>query len=245
MTEKESQEEAHSGYAHAGLARTSAKDPVCGMAVDPSRAAGSHEHGGRTYHFCSRHCLEKFRTDPDEYLGRDGDARSSGASTPLATQSAAPAGPIYTCPMHPEVKQDHPGTCPKCGLGLEPLGGTSTTRIEYTCPMHPEVVSDHPGNCPKCGMTLEPRTVALDEGPNPELEDMARRFWACLALTTPLLVVAMAEMIPGQPLSRVLPGRAMPWVEFVLATPVVFWGGGRSSPGAGPRSSTEARICSH
>jgi P-type Cu+ transporter len=194
------------------------------MEVDPDGAAGSHQHEGRTYHFCSRHCLEKFRADPARYVGRDEDDRST-KSSPSQGASALPPGPVYTCPMHPEVRQDRPGACPKCGMGLEPVGGAPTTRLEYTCPMHPEVVSDHPGNCPKCGMALEPRTVALDEGPNPELVDMARRFWACLVLTAPLLIVAMAEMIPGQPLSRVLPGRVLPWVEFALATPVVLWGG--------------------
>ncbi len=95
----------------------------------------------------------------------------------------------------------------------------------YTCPMHPEVVSDGPASCPKCGMALEPRTVALEEGPNPELVDMTRRFWICLALTAPLLLVAMATMVPGRPLSSLLPMRGMPWVEFALAAPVVLWGG--------------------
>ena len=204
------------------LERETIKDPVCGMDVDPDEAAGSLDRDGRTYHFCSRHCLEKFRAVP----GRFEEVAVPLRPTKPGLAPTADAVAVYTCPMHPEVRQDHPGACPKCGMGLEPVGGMApATKLEYTCPMHPEIVSDHPGSCPKCGMALEPRTVALDEGPNPELVDMGRRFWACLALTTPLLIVAMAEMIPGQPLSRILPGRAMPWVEFALATPVVLWGG--------------------
>src|SRR5262249_22589754 len=103
--------------------------------------------------------------------------------------------------------------------------GTAAGEVIYTCPMHPEVVSDRPGSCPKCGMALEPRTALPGEGPNPELVDMSRRFWACLALTAPLLVLAMAEMIPGQPLSHLFPGRAGLWIQLALATPVVLWGG--------------------
>ncbi|MCU7928214.1 MAG: HAD-IC family P-type ATPase [Candidatus Thiodiazotropha sp. (ex Dulcina madagascariensis)] len=74
------------------------------------------------------------------------------------------AASVYTCPMHPEIQEDHPGTCPKCGMALEPMGESiAATRTEYTCPMHPEVIQDHPGNCPKCGMALEPRTVDVEE----------------------------------------------------------------------------------
>ncbi len=108
--------------------------------------------------------------------------------------------------------------------GPRPPGGPSAGPA-YTCPMHPEVVSDHPSGCPKCGMALEPRTVSLEEGPNPEYVDMLRRFRVCLGLTAPLLLAAMAEMIPGQPLARVLPARVLPWVELALASPVVLWGG--------------------
>jgi Cu+-exporting ATPase len=95
--------------------------------------------------------------------------------------------------------------------------------VVYTCPMHPEIVRDGPGSCPICGMALEPRTVSLEEGPNPELIDMTRRFWLSLALTVPLLFVAMAPMA-GLPLGP-LAGRPGRWLELVLATPVVLWGG--------------------
>ena len=95
--------------------------------------------------------------------------------------------------------------------------------IVYTCPMHPEIVRDGPGSCPICGMALEPRTVTLEEGPSPDLIDMSRRFWVSLALTVPLLFVAMAPMA-GLHLGP-LGGRAGRWAELILATPVVLWGG--------------------
>ena len=86
-------------------------DPICGMTVDPQEAAGKFEHGGRTYYFCSTHCLEKFRADPEKYLsGRAAEEE----------EEEAPPGAIYTCPMHPEVRQRGPGVCPKCGMALEP-----------------------------------------------------------------------------------------------------------------------------
>ncbi|MBX9628851.1 MAG: copper-translocating P-type ATPase [Gemmataceae bacterium] len=90
--------------------------------------------------------------------------------------------------------------------------------------MHPEVVSDHPGSCPKCGMALEPRTVTVDEPPNPELADMRRRFWWGLALTVPVFLLAMADMLPGRPL-HALDMRVVNWVGLVLTTPVVLWSG--------------------
>jgi Cu+-exporting ATPase len=192
-----------------------ALDPVCGMTVDLSHAAGSHSHGGKTYSFCSTHCLDKFRADPGRYLHK-------ASSTDGPAAAAAPAGTIYTCPMHPEVRQDHPGACPKCGMGLEPVDGPApTTRLQYVCPMHPEVVSDHPGACPKCGMALEPRTVTRDEGPNPELVDMSRRFWVGVVLSLPIFVMAMSGMF-----THALMGLPwLNWVQLVLATPVVLWCG--------------------
>src|SRR6202040_1774802 len=135
---------------------------------------------------------------------------------------------IYSCPMHPEVRQTGPGICPKCGMALEPeiVASSAATKIEYTCPMHPQVVSDKPGFCPICGMALEPRTIAsaLQED-NPELRDMTRRFWFSVALTVPVVVLAMADMIPGQPIQRALGARSIIWMELLLATPVVLWAG--------------------
>ncbi len=94
----------------------------------------------------------------------------------------------------------------------------------YTCPMHPEVVRDTPGSCPLCGMALEPSTPAL-EAENPELADMSRRFWVSLALALPVFLIAMSDLIPGQPLQASLSARILAGVQLVLATPVVLWGG--------------------
>ncbi|MFQ5778854.1 MAG: copper-translocating P-type ATPase, partial [Terriglobia bacterium] len=144
------------------------------------------------------------------------------------SRSAQPIGEAttHTCPMDPEVRQPGPGACPKCGMALEPMAPVApVTRTEYVCPMHPEVVQTQPGACPRCGMALEPRTATLEEEANPELVEMSRRFWISLTLTAPLLLLAMSEMIPGQPMARLLPGRLLPWLQLALATPVVLWGG--------------------
>jgi Cu+-exporting ATPase len=136
---------------------------------------------------------------------------------------------VYTCPMHPEVRSDRPGACPKCGMALEPLlgagsGGPGAARTEWTCPMHPQIVRDSPGSCPICGMALEPRTVTAGEEENPELRQMTRRFWVGVALTVPLLLLAMSAMLPlGAKLMPAADGRG--WIELLLATPVVLWGG--------------------
>lgn len=97
--------------------------------------------------------------------------------------------------------------------------------LEYTCPMHPEIVRPGPGSCPICGMALEPRTVTAHEEDNPELSDMTRRFWISLALSAPLLVIAMGDMVRGMAVLRLIPSGWLPWIELVLATPVVLWGG--------------------
>ena len=131
---------------------------------------------------------------------------------------------LYTCPMHPEIRQRGRGNCPKCGMALEPLAPTGP-RSEWTCPMHPQIVRDAPGSCPICGMALDPRTVSGIEGPDPELVDMTRRFWIGLVLTVPLLAFVMGDMLPGQPLRHLIPGRVSAWLQLVLATPVVLWAG--------------------
>jgi len=127
--------------------------------------------------------------------------------------------------MHPEVQQAGPGSCPKCGMALEPVTAPlPATRTEYTCPMHPEVVQDHPGNCPKCGMALEPRSVAAEED-NTELRDMSRRFWFSTALAIPVFFSAMgAEFWPDR-MADIVDPRLRQWLELILATPAVVWGG--------------------
>jgi len=141
-------------------------------------------------------------------------------------EQPAPAGAVWTCPMHPEVRQRFPGSCPKCGMALEPETPVAAPDgTIYTCPMHPEVVSNQPGACPKCGMALEPQTAPAAEAENPELRDMTRRFWVSFALSVPVLLLAMSDLIPGNPLAGVLSGQRLTWIEFALSTPVVLWGG--------------------
>src|SRR5712692_9970971 len=152
------------------------------------------------------------------------DIDRSLAGLTLATQMSE--GTEYTCPMHPEVREVGPGSCPVCGMALEPVipsGGTSKT--EYTCPMHPKIVRDAPGSCPLCGMALEPRTVTLEDEENLELRDMSRRFWVSAVLAAPVLFLAMADMIPGQPVGHLVAASVATWLELALATPVVLWGG--------------------
>jgi len=144
------------------------KDPVCGMQVKPASAAGMETYQGQTYYFCSQGCAAKFRAAPAKYLA------------PQPVQVAPP-----------------------------PAGS------KYTCPMHPQIIRDQPGSCPICGMALEPMVPTLDEGENPELLDMRRRFWICLVLTVPVFISAMGMSMSH---SRVL-------FEMTLTTPVVLWGG--------------------
>src|SRR5690242_15167573 len=142
-----------------GLAHSSV-DPVCGMTVEPSAETLTLQHSGRRYAFCSRHCLERFRSDPAAYV----HAKLEAAP---ADQPAEPGRAIYTCPMHPEIRRSGPGVCPKCGMALEPLAPVpAATRVEYVWPMHPEIVRSAPGACPICGMALEPRTATLADEVN-------------------------------------------------------------------------------
>src|SRR5690606_21728350 len=162
-------------------------------------------------------CRDKFAADPAGYLAGRGGAEAN------ATDGAS-AGTVFTCPMHPEVEQLGPGDCPRCGMALEPEGLPPTaTRTEWTCPMHPEIVRDEAGDCPICGMALEPRTVAVEEGDNPALRDMTRRFRFPVASTFPLLAIAMLDMLPGRPISSLISGRTRVLVELALATPVCLW----------------------
>ena len=195
-------------------------DPVCGMSTEDEKAFIRHEHEGKVYYFCSGACRAKFKDDPARFT----TAMSGRESFP----STGPAqGRTYTCPMHPEVRQEGPGTCPKCGMALEPLDPVPVVRTEYTCPMHPEIVRDGPGVCPKCGMALEPRNVSVEgEEENREYVEMKRRFLVGAVLSAPLVVIAMREMLPGgRLLERFASAGTLGWLELVLATPVVLWGG--------------------
>ena len=225
------------------------KDPVCGMDVNPATARFQSLHDRKQYFFCCPGCLAKFQANPDKILSSPPKAMGSGLvslGTPapampklamptprvLASASEKP-GRAYICPMCPEVRQASPGPCPKCGMALEPVSpAILASKTEYTCPMHPEIVRAVPGSCPICGMALEPRTVKLEEV-NPELRDMTLRFWISLALTAPLLAIAMGSMlwphafmgeasVSERPLYR---AEGLAWLELLLATPVVLWCG--------------------
>jgi len=103
--------------------------------------------------------------------------------------------------------------------------GTDAADVEYTCPMHPEVIQRGPGACPICGMALEPRVVRSVELPDPEYLDMRRRFVVAAVLALPVLILGMSDVVPGDPIARVLTMRLRQLVELVIATPLVFWAG--------------------
>ena len=156
---------------------TTETDPVCGMKV-AANPAKSVEHQGQHYFFCSQRCIDKFRANPTQYT----------APQPHVQVSAESADVIYTCPMHPQIRQAGPGSCPICGMALEPLDATASAD-------------------------------------NSELRDMTRRFWVSAALTAPLLVVTMSDLLPGVDLQHRVGGEIFNWAQAILATPVVLWGG--------------------
>lgn len=189
-------------------------DPVCKMKIKDKDAAATSTYKGTPYYFCSAHCKEIFDKAPEDFAGK------------RSVEEKPSEGVIYTCPMHPEVQQPELGSCPKCGMALEPAMSTMTiTKTEWVCPMHPEVVKDFPDSCPICGMALEPKTVMPEEDENPELTDMKHRFIVSVVMTVPLVIIAMRDLIPGLALERFIHHEVLRWIELLLATPVVFWGG--------------------
>ncbi|MFZ1536852.1 MAG: heavy metal-binding domain-containing protein, partial [Chromatiaceae bacterium] len=190
------------------------RDPVCGMSVKPD-SPHQTTRAGRAIRFCSANCLAKFESDPQRYL----------TPTPGAAELATPKTQ-YTCPMHPEVRRAEPGACPKCGMALErETAPAPATRTEYTCPMHPQIVRDAPGACPICGMALEPRTAAVEAEESPELVDMTRRFWVVTLLAIPVFISAMAAELWPETMAQIIHPRTRQWLELIVATPAVVWGG--------------------
>ncbi len=206
-------------------------DPVCGMSVAQT-SEYTTEHAGQRYYFCSQHCWHKFTQAPQNYIKRetthehDSCAESHHhAHTSSSKSAVADNSAIYTCPMHPEIDQQGPGSCPRCGMALEPKGVPAlATKIEYTCPMHPEIIQDHPGTCPKCGMALEPRGVEAEED-DAELRDMSRRFWISTVLAIPVFVSAMGAEMWHEAVDALIHPRTRQMLELIFATPVVLWGG--------------------
>lgn len=178
------------------------KDPVCGMMVDPQKPAGKVLHADHTYYFCSKGCAQKFENDPEKFLAAPGTA-GMGPEQHMAHQHhTVPASPIP--------------------VSSDPVSQAATAKqVRYTCPMDPEIIQIGPGTCPKCGMALEPMDVLAEVEADPDYDLMLRRFWVSAALSLPVLFLAMFGDVLGLPLS---PG-ARNWIEFVLATPVVLWGG--------------------
>jgi len=194
-------------------------DPVCGMNVDPSKAAATAGFQGAAFYFCSQGCATKFKAAPEKY------ARSSLNASPSPAHMKTALEGEYTCPMHPEIKQAGPGDCPKCGMALErSTAHAAAKHTEYTCPMHPQIVRDAPGTCPICGMALEPREVTSEDD-KPELADMTRRLWISIALAAPMLALMASAFMPSTPLQHLFSARIWAWIEFGLTTPVVLWCG--------------------
>lgn len=167
----------HEGHMHhepppAGA--ETAIDPVCGMTVTLKPDSRKESFGGKTHYFCSEKCQTKFKADPYFY------ASGNAANKPKAVA----AGTKYTCPMHPEIVRDEPGSCPLCGMALEPM-----------------LPSDEPSH---------------------ELVDFTRRMWISAAAAIPLLLLTMGDMI-GIPVRQWVGPMNAPWIEFVLATPIVLW----------------------
>ena len=190
-----------------------ARDPVCGMSVDPTKAAGKVEHKGEVYHFCSKRCAERFRQDPEKFLAAPG---SAGIEHAHAHSRVHPHTAEADAPTHAEQRTTHPAAA-----AIAAAVPSSAQGVRYTCPMDPEIVQIGPGVCPKCGMALEPIDVFAEVEADPEYDSMRRRFWVSAALSLPVLVLSMFGDALGL---RFAPG-ARNAIEFVLATPVVLWGG--------------------
>jgi P-type Cu+ transporter len=166
------------------------------MSVAPEKARGRVEHGGKTYSFCSGRCAQRFQADPEKYLavpGAAGMAHARAATEPSAHAAAA----------------------------AKPTAANAGSGVRYTCPMHPELVQIGPGSCPKCGMALEPMDAFAEVEADQEYDSMSRRFWVSAALSLPLLILSMF----GEMLGLHWSGTTRNAVEFLLATPVVLWGG--------------------
>jgi P-type Cu+ transporter len=193
------------------------KDPVCGMTVDAERSAGSLEHKGKIYHFCSKGCLAKFAAEPAKYID-DGNTRESASCCGHGLGTQETGSTAHSQPVSIERSTSMPGTI---GRSQE---NTVSDEVEYTCPMHPEIIQIGPGSCPICGMALEPKVISLDVPEDTsELDDMRRRFRISALLTLPVLPLEMGAMF--FPMEHVVPHWLNGWLQFGLATVVVMWAG--------------------
>ena len=180
----------------------------------------SHEH---RHHDANRSTPPSATAVKDPVCGMEVTAGQAGGG------SAAHSGTTYwfcspRCREKFVAEPARYAAAPTTARPSSKLPSSSDARI-YTCPMHPQIRQKGPGSCPICGMALEPVMATGEEGPDPELVDMTRRFWISLVLTLPLLVAVMGDMIPGEPIRHLIPARALAWGQLILATPVVLWGG--------------------
>jgi len=173
------------------------EDPVCGMMVVPEKAAGKIERAGKTYYFCSKSCAERFSQNPGKFLAT---SRTGGME-----HRPAPAGP--------GAIEDTAAAASRAAPDQK--------EVRYTCPMHPQVVQVGPGICPICGMALEPMDIFAEVEADPEYHAMLLRFWVSAGLSLPVLVFSMI----GESFDVHLLPNIRNAVEFLLATPVVLWGG--------------------
>ena len=197
----------HSPINSADATAALAKDPVCGMSVDPATAKHKAEHADATYYFCCGGCREKFVAEPARYLMKPAAAAGGCGHT-----RDGPGAPMSHGDVHghaPAAETPPPKAAPSGAI--------------YTCPMHPQIRQDHLGACPICGMALEPEVATATEGPSAELVDMTRRFWIALALSVPVFALEMGGHLFD--LHGFLPEGVSNWIEFALATPVALWAG--------------------
>ncbi|MEO9788075.1 MAG: HAD-IC family P-type ATPase, partial [Aurantimonas coralicida] len=197
------------------------RDPVCGMLVDPEAGKPKAEHDGRTVHFCSQGCHDRFVAAPQDYLTATDPICGMSVERIDARYMAKHGGErFYFCSAGCKTRFE---ADPDAFLGDRPAPEPMPEGTQYTCPMHPEIVQDHPGDCPKCGMALEPMGVPTgEEGPNPELIDFTRRLWVSALCTIPLFIISMGPMV-GLPIRDWIGEELAVWLEFALATPVVLW----------------------
>jgi len=181
-------------------------DPVCGMQVDERTAAGSSVFEGGNYYFCCAGCKKKFDANPSAYV------------RPTPAVDTKGSGHVH---HHAHATRESSDNIP----ATPAVAGAAAAGTVYTCPMHPEIVRDAPGDCPICGMALVPIAgTGAGEADDSELRNLARRLWIGIALSIPLVVLAMSPMIGIHDLFGLQP-RARGWIEFLLGTPVVLWVG--------------------
>jgi Cu+-exporting ATPase len=208
-------------------------DPVCGMVVDPATAL-SVQHGGKTYYFCCEGCRTSFLKDPETYLNARPFVLPAGKTAGQEDAHHGHAqGHGHGHGEHARDGHGHDGHSHGDGHGHgahpssdhpapAPFQSSPAAAAKYTCPMHPQIVRDAPGNCPICGMALEPMVASREEQPNPELQDFTRRLIVSAALSVPILILSMGELV-GLRWGEWIGTTLMGWIELVLATPVVVW----------------------